>query len=473
MSALFWGLLVLSVHLIGVVSAIKAAQHAHTAQGAVAWAISLIAMPWIALPAYLLIGPPRPGELEDDQASFRATAYAHLFTNHMAPQDMAPLSQRWRALEELAPAPVLHSGSPTLLVDGQQIFEAMFELIEAAREHIVVQFYIYRDDGLGRRLHEVLTRRASEGLKVQLLYDGIGARGVPEAYWQGLRDAGVEVLEFHLRRRLPKFMRINYRNHRKLVAADWQVAIIGGPNVGDEYLGLDPDFGAWRDTAVRITGPAAQVAQAGFVVDWLWAGGDPADVQQEPSLIAGNEETKTPVLLFPTGPADTLPACSLGLMQLIGSAKNRLWLTTPYFVPDLDVLNMLKLAALRGVDVRVMIPDRPDHTIVWLAGFAYADEILHAGVKLYRYTAAFMHHKVILIDDNVAAVGTVNFDNRSLHLNFENTVIVFDEAFAGEVAAMLEADFENSRLYNEDPYAEFHPTVRMLAPATRLLAPLL
>ena len=473
MSTLFWGLLVLSVHLIGVASAIKAAQHAHTAQGAVAWAISLIAIPWIALPAYLLIGPPRPGELEDDQASFRATAYAHLFTNHMAPQDIAPLLQRWRALEELAPAPVLHSGPPTLLVDGKEIFEAMFALIEAAKEHIVVQFYIYRDDGLGRRLHEALTRRARDGLKVQLLYDGIGARGVPEAYWQGLRDAGVEVLEFHLRRRLPKFMRINYRNHRKLVAADGQVAIIGGPNIGDEYLGLDPAFGDWRDTALQITGPAAQVAQAGFVVDWLWAGGDAADVQQEPSLMASNEETTTPVLLLPTGPADTLPACSLALMQLIGSAQQRLWLTTPYFVPDLDVLNMLKLAALRGVDVRVMIPDRPDHTIVWLAGFAYADEILQAGVKLYRYTAAFMHHKVILIDDNVAAVGTANFDNRSLHLNFENTVVVFDETFAGEVAKMLETDFENSRLYNEDPYAEFHAAIRVLAPATRLLAPLL
>jgi cardiolipin synthase len=160
-------------------------------------------------------------------------------------------------------------------------------------------------------------------------------------------------------------------------------------------------------------------------------------------------------------------------MHLIVSARARLWLTTPYFVPDLDVLNALKLAALKGVDVRVMIPDRPDHRIVWLAGFAYIGEIMEAGVKLYRYAAGFMHQKVILIDDEVAGVGTVNFDNRSFRLNFENTALIFDRAFVSDVAAMLENDFARSRHINEEAYAEFSLLVRMFAPATRLLAPLL
>ena len=475
MSLVFWGGLVAALHaaavLAGVVAAIKAAQHAHTAQGAVAWAIALIMMPWIALPAYLFIGPPRPGAFENDQATLRADAYAGLFAGAIPDEAIAPVSPTWRVLERFAPTPILYSGPPRLLIDGDQVFEAVFDLIAAAKRHIVVQFYIFRDDGLGRRLHEALVRRAREGVDVRVIYDGIGARNVPGAYWDGLREAGVGVQEFHLIRRLPKMLRLNYRNHRKLVAADGRIAIVGGPNVADEYLGLDPAFGDWRDTAVEITGPAAHVAQAAFDVDWLWAGGAPCAREAAPP--SPEDELTTPVLMLPTGPADTLPACSLTLMHLIVSATSRLWLTTPYFVPDLDVLSALKLAALKGVDVRVMIPDRPDHTIVWLAGFAYADEITRAGVKLYRYQAGFMHQKVMLVDDHVSAIGTVNFDNRSLHLNFENTAILFDMDFATETAAMLEADFARSKLVNEEGYAAFSPVVRMLAPATRLLAPLL
>ena len=472
MTAFLWLLVIVCVHTGGLFAAIRAAQHSHTAQGAVAWAISLTAVPYIALPLYLLIGPPRPGELEVDQADFRAEAYARLLNQQMPPEAIAPIEDKWSLLERLAPAPTVFSGPPRLLVDGEAVFDAVFRAIEGAEHEIVVQFYIYRDDGLGRRLHEALCRRSREGVKVLLLYDGIGARNVPEAYWQGLRDAGVDAHEFHLRRRLPKVMRLNYSNHRKLVAADGKVAIIGGPNVGDEYLGLDPKFGAWRDTAIEISGPAARVAQASFVVDWQWAGGDMAALKGEP-VAAEPSFAHTPVVLLPTGPADTIPACSLALMHLIGSAKKRLWLTTPYFVPDLDVLSTLKVAALRGVDVRVMIPNRPDHLIVWLAGFTYADEVIRADVKLYRYMEGFMHHKVMLVDDEVAAIGTVNFDNRSLHLNFENTVVVMDKTFTAEVAAMLERDFERCTPHMDSPYAGFHPVTRAIAPATRLLAPLL
>lgn len=473
MTALLWTLLVLAVHSAGFVFAIKAAQHAHTAQGAVAWAIALVGLPWVALPAYLFIGPPRPGELEADQAALRATAYAHLFSNHIPPHALAPVDPHWRVLEDLAPTPLLYSRPPHLLVDGEAIFGRIFELIDGAEHDIVVQFYIFRDDGLGRRLHEALTRRAREGVAVRVLYDGIGARNVPEPYWEGLREAGVHVHQFHLRRRLPKVFRINYRNHRKLVAVDGRAAIIGGPNVADEYLGLDPGFGEWRDTAVEITGPAAQVAQAAFVVDWLWAGGDEAAIGHGPIVADETAESRVPVLILPTGPADTLPACSLALMHLIGSARERLWLTTPYFVPDLDALSVLKLAALRGVDVRVMIPDRPDHTIVWMAGFTYAPEIQKAGVKLYRYTEGFMHQKVMLVDDDVAAIGTVNFDNRSLHLNFENTVLVFDKPFAAKVEEMLEHDFARCRLHDGEAFAMLPRPLQLIAPATRLLAPLL
>lgn len=475
MIAIAVSIVLLAFHVTGIVFVFRAAQHSHTAQGAVAWAIGLIGMPYLAVPAYLLIGPPRPGELENDQAKLRAAAYAHLFTQQIPADMIAPVADKWHVLEMLAPSPVLYSVPPRLLVDGDAVFTAIFALIDGAEHEIMVQFFIFRDDGLGKRLSTALCRRAQEGVKVRLIYDGIGARGVPESYWQTLRDAGVSVQEFHLRRGLlPRVMRINYRNHRKLVAADGQRAIIGGPNVGDEYLGLNPRFGAWRDTALEIAGPAAKVAQAAFVVDWLWAGGDEDAVRRNPMQPeeAGREAT-VPVHIMPTGPADTQPACSLMLIHVINTAKERLWLTTPYFVPDLDVLSALKLAALRGVDVRVLIPDKPDHKIVWIAGFAYADEIKNAGVKVYRYHAGFTHQKVILADDEVALIGTVNWDNRSLHLNFENTVVVFDKSFCANVEKMLEKDFDHSTLYDENSFAGYSPVVRYLAPTTRLLAPLL
>lgn len=466
--------LILFVHVTGVVIAIVAAARAHTAQGAVAWAISLIAFPWVALPAYMFIGPHRPGELARDLAAFRARAFGRVL-REMVPNASPPegsLEPEWDVLARFAPAPHMVAPPPELLIDGTDIFDAVFGLIESAEKALVVQFYLFRDDGLGRRLREALIRRAADGVSVRVLHDGIGARNVPGAYWDGLNEAGVEVREFHVRRRLPRVLRLNYRNHRKLVAADGRTAIIGGPNVGDEYLGLDPRFGHWRDTAVKLTGPVAAAAEAQFVEDWLWAGGQPRPQRVRLPPVAGPPPT-TPVLILPTGPADPLPVCSMMLLHLISSARTRLWLTTPYFVPDLDVLNVLKLAALRGVDVRVLIPDRPDHTIVWLAGFAYAEEVQRAGVKLYRYTGGFMHQKTLLVDDRVAAVGTVNFDNRSLRLNFENTVLVFDAAFAGELAAMLETDFADSILYDEAAHSARGRVIRVLGPAARLLGPLL
>lgn len=467
-----WAALTIGVYALGVVCALRAAATAHTAQGAVAWAMSLVAVPWAALPLYALFGPPRLDRRDRERREARdhALALARAPALPIARPPDGDSMRRWSALERLGPTRVLDGAEAQLLIDGRETFDAVFEALDAARGHASVQFFIIRDDGLGHALKDKLIERARDGVAVRLLYDNVGSRALPRDWFRELAEAGVETRAFKLGRRLPRLLQLNYRNHRKVVAVDGRVGILGGPNVGDEYLGLDPDFGPWRDTAIRLTGAAAAAVSVSFLEDWIWAGGAPFEIAPEQDQKAG---CGCPTLILPTGPADRLPACTLTFCHLIGEARRRIWIASPYFVPDLDVFTALKLAALRGVDVRVLIPDRPDHYVVWLAAFAYADEARRAGIAMWRYRPGFMHQKVLLVDDWVAGVGTANLDNRSLRLNFEITALVFERSFAAEIEAMLEQDFARAFLFDRDAEASLGLTVRLLSPAARLAGPLL
>jgi cardiolipin synthase len=461
-------------HVGGIICALNAAGRSHTAEGAAAWVLGLVFMPYLALPAYAVFGPPDMERMAAARRPARRIALERIGKVPL-PRDTDPSPEaefRRAPLEALAPLPVLAAPKPELLTDMNRAFDMMFDAIDDAKETVFVQFYIVRDDGLGRRLKDRLIAKARQGVAVYVLYDRIGSHNAPSRYWREMEEAGVEVFPFEVIRGLGRFLRLNFRNHRKMVVADGRVAIIGGPNVGDEYLGLDPSFGAWRDTAMKLTGAAAAAAEACFLEDWVLAGGA---LPETPSAHceAPAEGEGAPTLILPTGPADRLPACTLALVHLASAARERLWIATPYFVPDLDILTALKLAALRGVDVRILIPDKPDHAIVWFAAFAYADEALSSGIKLYRYTEGFMHQKAWVVDGWAAAIGTVNLDSRSLRLNFEVTGLVFDTAFTAEVAAMLEADFERSFRYDADAHAKRPLRVKILAPAARLAGPVL
>jgi cardiolipin synthase len=461
-------------HISGVVCALNAAGRSHTAEGAAAWVLGLVFMPYIAVPAYAIFGPPDMERMWAARQPARKAALARIGSTPL-PRESHPSEEagfRRGTLEALAPLPTLEAPRPRLYTDMNAAFEAMFEAIDEAKETVFVQFYIVRDDGLGRRLKERLVAKARQGVAVYFLYDRIGSHNAPSSYWRDLAEAGVEVFPFEVVRGLGRFLRLNFRNHRKMVVADGRIAFVGGPNVGDEYLGLDPGFGPWRDTAMMLSGAAAVAVEACFLEDWLLAGGA---MPATPCATCAElpEDDGAPTLILPTGPADRLPACTLAIVHLASVARERLWIATPYFVPDLDVFTALKLAALRGVDVRILIPDKPDHAIVWFAAYAYAEEALQAGIKLYRYTEGFMHQKVWVVDGWGAAIGTVNLDSRSLRLNFEVTAMVFDASFTAEAAAMLEADFARSIRYDEDVHARRPLRVKILAPAARLAGPVL
>jgi len=348
-----------------------------------------------------------------------------------------------RAAERLAGHPYLRGNRVDLLVDGEATFESILEGIDAAESYILFQFFIVHDDEIGGAVQRRLISKALNGVQVYFLYDEVGSHDLPQSYTEDLLAAGVHVYPFNTRKGPRNRFQINFRNHRKVVVVDGKVAWIGGHNVGDEYLGKDPKFGHWRDTHVRIEGPAALAAQLSFLEDWHWATDSVLSLEWTPRAAPGGEDI--PVLVLPSGPADELETANLMFVHAINTARERIWIASPYFVPDHSVVTALQLAGLRGVDVRILIPEKADHLLVYLAAMAYIDEGAATGVKFFRYGDGFLHEKVSLIDDRVATVGTANFDNRSFRLNFEITAVIADEAFAAEVEGMFQEDFRHSK----------------------------
>ncbi len=245
---------------------------------------------------------------------------------------------------------------------------------------------------------------------------------------------------------------------------------MGGHNVGDEYLGADPALSPWRDTHVQLRGPAVLGVQLSFVEDWYWVTHRIPDLdwQARPSQL-----DDASALVIPSGPADPLETCGLLFVHAIQSAAQRIWIVSPYFVPDEAVVSALQLAALRGVDVRILLPEKPDNRLVHRASFSYIEEIARVGVKIYRYRRGFLHQKVMLVDHHVAAIGTANLDNRSFRLNFEITVIFAHVAFAEQAQKMLEVDFAESQLTDGEEGKGQALWFKVAARLARLLAPVL
>ncbi|MBL9058658.1 MAG: hypothetical protein JNK88_01355 [Mangrovicoccus sp.] len=292
---------------------------------------------------------------------------------------------------------------------------------------------------------------------------------MPQSYFDTLAEAGVVVRNFHSIRQPRSRLQLNFRNHRKIVIVDGETGFVGGLNVGDEYMGRDPTFGHWRDTHLSLKGPVVAQLQLVFVEDWHWATEEQLELNWAPMRAAEDLDA----LIVATGPADAMEAGSLYFCNAINAAQRRVWIASPYFVPDIDIQRALQLAVLRGVEVRVLIPDMKDHLLVWLAAFEFVGEALAAGVEVRRYTDGFMHQKVVLVDDSFASVGTINLDNRSCRLNFEVTAVVFDPGFAAAVETMLAADFARSRPHAERVAALSGFARNVGAPVARLFAPIL
>jgi len=463
------------MEITAIVTAIIAVRETRTPQGAVAWAISLVTFPIISLPLYWIFGRSKFHGYVDAMRSGRAEFQRHIGTRHQVPS-LPPLAERKRrhspdtVFETLAESPFLDGNDVELLVNGPDTFKALFAGIEAAEQYVLIQFYIVRDDALGKQLGDLLIRKAREGVRVLFLYDELGSYHTPSAYWEAMQAAGIKAFPFHTTRGAGNRFQLNFRNHRKIVVIDGHTAYVGGHNVGVEYLGgKDNGYGGWRDTHARIFGPAVLPIQVCFGKDWYWATSEVPDID----LTMSPQRGEARILALPTGPVDARENCSLMFIQAIDSAKERFWIASPYFVPDSSVMKALQMAAMRGVDVRIMLPRKPDHILVHLAAYACLKELALPGIRVFRYDEGFLHQKVFLADDTLSAVGTANLDNRSFRLNFELTMLVKDPAFAKTVEAMFLNDFNHCTETGPSEYDEKDLVRQTVIRFARLLSPIL
>jgi cardiolipin synthase len=360
-----------------------------------------------------------------------------------------------------------------LFTDGKAKFDRLFEDIEHAKDHIHLQYYILKNDQLGRRLVEALTKKAMQGVKVRVLYDDLGSRSLRKSFFAELRAAQGEVEVFFPSKLRWINLRLNYRNHRKLVIIDGRIGYVGGFNVGDEYLGLDPKFGYWRDTHLRIQGFAVFAIQTRFILDWNQATHKRKIPYLQEHFPNPSFEGDSSLQIVTSGPDSEWEQIKHGYIKMISAAKKTILIQTPYFIPDASLLDALKIACLSGVDVKLMIPNKPDHPFVYWATMSYIGEMLTSGATVFIYENGFIHAKTIVVDNDISSVGTANIDVRSFKLNFEVNAFMYDAEIAKNLADVFEEDIARSKELTLEAYHQRGRWIKCKESVSRLLSPIL
>lgn len=360
-----------------------------------------------------------------------------------------------------------------IFTDGHDKFNQLFNDIEQAKSHVHLQYYIFRNDQLGKRFIQLLAKKAREGVKIRVLYDDMGSRRLTKKAFKELCEAGGEVAAFFPSPVPLVNLRLNYRNHRKLAIIDGKVGYVGGFNVGDEYLGLNSKFGYWRDTHLRIEGMAVHTMQTRFILDWNQAAAEQKIMYAEHYFPETEPAGNVSMQIVTSGPDEEWEQIKHGYIKMILSAKKSIYIQTPYFIPDASVLDALRVASLSGIDVKIMIPNKPDHMFVYWATHSYVGELLKTGASIYIYENGFIHSKMIVVDQKVASVGTANIDVRSFKLNFEINAFIYNDKTAKELTEIFHRDIEKSSELTLKKYRERPLKIRFKESVSRLLSPIL
>ncbi len=363
-----------------------------------------------------------------------------------------------------------------LLVNGEVKFPEVLDVLEKARDHIHIEYYIYADDEIGNRIKDILIRKAREGVKVRFIYDDFASHRIGKRMAKELRAAGVEVYPFYKIRILFLANRMNYRNHRKIIVVDGQYGFVGGINVDDRYINNGKNKLFWRDTHLMIRGEAVAGLQHVFISDWDFCAKQQLEIVS--SYFSNPEEYNTNrpnslVQIVNSGPDSELAEIMLAYMGAISSARKRLYITTPYFIPNETVMNSMKFAALKGVDVRLLVPGESDSMLVNAASCSNYQELMEVGVRIYRYQKGFVHAKTMVVDDNMSIIGTANMDIRSYDLNFEINALVYDRKLNEELAAAFDTDLGESVELNLEEWSNRSKWIKFAETLARLLSPLL
>ncbi|RIV67387.1 cardiolipin synthase [Flagellimonas aequoris] len=370
--------------------------------------------------------------------------------------------------------PILPNNEVEILLNGEAFFPLLMEELKKAKHHIHIQYYIYENDTIGNQLKDLLIRKASEGVVVRFIYDDFGSKNIRGNIVKELNRSGVRAVPFNKIKLLFLANRLNYRNHRKIVVIDGKVAFTGGINVCDKYINNGKNDLFWRDTNVVIKGPAIFGLQQVFLSDWNFCSKENLGIDRELfPIIPNNAQANAAVQVVSNGPDSDLPNILYAIIQAIQLAKREVLITTPYYIPDGSLQQSLIIAALSGVDVKLLVPKKGDSKLVNRATQAYFDELLEAGVKIYLYEKGFVHAKTFVTDRRLASIGTANLDLRSFDLNFEVNAIIYDE----KTAIKLAESFDDDLLVSEEITSENwnnRPRLRKLTERlVRLISPFL
>lgn len=359
-----------------------------------------------------------------------------------------------------------------IFFNGEDKFSQLIEDIRKAKKYIHVEYYIFRNDMLGKIIIRELTEKAKQGLEVRLLVDSMGSYKLTKRGLKKYINAGGKFSIF-----FPGILphintRINYRNHRKIVVIDGKYGYVGGYNVGNEYISKDPEVGFWRDTHTRIEGDAVKDLNERFLLDWCYASQEPIEDYDKYSN-EFNDDGDVGIQIVTSGPDHKEEYIKNAYIKLINNAKRNVYLETPYFIPDVPILEALRISSLSGVDVRIIIPGKPDHFFMQWAASSYIGDLLEAGIKVYSYEKGFIHAKTIAVDGTVVSIGTANMDIRSFKLNFEVNAFIYDDRVTKLCETQFMKDIEDSIEITQEKYNNRSMTLRIKESLIRLVSPIL
>jgi cardiolipin synthase len=446
---------------------------------AIAWCLTVILVPIFGAVLFVLFGYQsvhRPLKRKvRHRREFRVRNPAGRAPQHAEADKAEDPAETWEGMGRLARRldayPVTAGNKLTFYSEGRPAFDDMLAAIRAATHHVHLEFFIFQYDTLGRQFLELLAEKAKQGIEVRLLYDAMGSRKMSWWRLRKLRAAGGKYAAFLPVSLFRRRIQVNLRNHRKILVVDGKVAFTGGINIGDEYLGKNKRLGHWRDTALRMEGPAVESLQRTFIEDWDFAFGESLEgesyFQADPE--AGSEE----VQVIQSGPDQEVKAIREIYLAAVFKARRRLWVTSPYYVPDQGLRDALCLAGRTGIDVRLLLPLEADHLGVHYASLYYIRDLLDAGVKVYQYTNGFIHSKVWLADGKWASVGSANLDNRSLLLNFELNCLIYTPQDVADLEKQYERDLEQSILMEPTVFAKRPFASKLAENFFRLFSPVL
>lgn len=441
-----------------------------------AWLLFLFVFPGIGLMAYILFGQnlsknrlfsqKRLSDIENKKHELKAIGPQYTFDGTDKTLKIINF------IKQSADSPLYEDNSVEVFSHGEDKFSALEDDIRKARNFIHIQYFIIKPDTLGSEILELLTQKARDGVEVKILADATGSRYLSHRYFKNFIDAGGKI-SFFFPSLIPLFnLRLNYRNHRKIAVIDGEIGYIGGFNIGDEYLGKNKFFGHWRDAHLRIRGSAVMELEERFLLDYGYATNDNYDIKEIyfPQI---TRERGTPVQIVSDGPDTEEQYIKNSFLKMIASAEKNIYIETPYFIPDESMMDALKVAAHSGVDVKIIIPNKPDHLFVYWATYSYIGELFASGVRVFTYEKGFIHSKTILVDNEICSLGTTNMDIRSFKLNFEINAFIYGVKNCYRFLEIFETDLDSSKEITAEAYKNRSFKIKFKEAISRLFSPLL